>query len=161
MPAKSPPPERRRPHRAGAPPGNLNALKHGFYTGGAVFAPPSRRQETQSPPPGRRRRAGAPPGNLNALKHGFYTGGAVFAPPSRRQETQSPPPGRRRRAGAPPGNTNALKHGFYTRRFKRAHLAGVESTDSSGLIEEIALIRVITRRLVESIDLDGDPYDSG
>jgi len=49
--------------RPGAQPGNANALKHGFYTGGAVFAPPSRPHETgprhalgreQSPRPGRR-----------------------------------------------------------------------------------------------------------
>lgn len=67
----------------------------------------------------------------------------------------SPP---RHRRGAPPGNSNAVKHGFYTRRLKHSHLDGVESTDSSGLIEEIALIRVFTRRLIESIDFDGDPF---
>jgi hypothetical protein len=78
----------------------------------------------------------------------------------RPHETQSPEPGHsQRRRGAPPGNINALKHGFYTCRLKRVHLAGVESTDSIGLAEEIALIRVFTRRLIESIDLDGNPND--
>jgi hypothetical protein len=98
------------------------------------------------------------PDGLVARSSEAPTGGAFFAPPSRPNETQSPRP-RPRRPGAPQGNLNALKHGFYTRRLKRAHLAGVESTDSSGLVEEIALIRVFTRRLIESIDLDGDPND--
>ncbi len=61
--------------------------------------------------------------------------------------------------GAPKGNINALKHGFYTRRFHKRDLTGVESTDSTGLIEEIALIRVFTRRLLESIDPDSDAYE--
>ncbi len=68
------------------------------------------------------------------------------------------PPSPRRR-GAPPGNLNALKHGFYTRRIKKRHLDGVESTDSIGLIEEIALIRVFTRRLIESIHPDSETYE--
>ena len=55
-----------------------------------------------------------------------------------------------RRPGAPPGNQNALKHGFYTRRLKKRDLTGVETTDVSSLVEEIALIRLFTRRLVES-----------
>ena len=61
--------------------------------------------------------------------------------------------------GAPKGNLNALKHGFYTRRIKKSHLTGVETTDASGLIEEIALIRVFTRRLLESIGPEADAYD--
>jgi hypothetical protein len=64
-----------------------------------------------------------------------------------------------RRRGAPKGNSNALKHGFYTRRLKKSHLTGVESTDVSGLIEEIALIRVFTRRLVESCEPEADSYE--
>jgi len=64
-----------------------------------------------------------------------------------------------RRPGAQPGNANALKHGFYTRRFNKQHLDGVESTSLSGLAEEIALIRIFTRRLVESTDLSADVYD--
>jgi hypothetical protein len=83
--------------------------------------------------------------------------GAPVARSSDPQNSQLSRP--KRRPGAPAGNLNALKHGFYTRRLKRAHLAGVESTDASGLVEEIALIRVFTRRLIESIDLDGDPSD--
>jgi hypothetical protein len=131
-------------HRRGVPPGNSNALKHGFYTGGSNSEPPPRSQETKSP------RSWPKAPNVR-------TSSAVFAPPSWRQETQSPPQGHHRR-GAPPGNSNALKHGFYTRRLKHTYLDGVESTDSSGLIEEIALIRVFTRRLIESIDFDGDPF---
>jgi len=64
-----------------------------------------------------------------------------------------------RRPGAPTGNHNALKHGFYTRRLKKRDLTGVESTDASGLVEEIALIRIFTRRLVESCLPDADFYE--
>ncbi len=64
-----------------------------------------------------------------------------------------------RHRGAPPGNTNALKHGFYTRRFKKHDLTGVEETNVKGLAEEIALIRIFTRRLVESCDPTADMYD--
>lgn len=64
-----------------------------------------------------------------------------------------------RHRGGQPGNSNALKHGFYTRRIKQSHLNGIESTDISGLIEEIALIRVFTRRLVESCNTDADAYE--
>jgi hypothetical protein len=61
--------------------------------------------------------------------------------------------------GAPKGNVNAVKHGFYTRRLHKRDLIGVESTDVTGLIEEIALIRVFTRRLLESIGPDTDAYE--
>jgi hypothetical protein len=64
-----------------------------------------------------------------------------------------------RRPGAPPGNHNAFKHGFYTRRLKKRDLTGVESTDVSSLVEEIALIRLFTRRLVESCLPDADSYE--
>jgi hypothetical protein len=65
----------------------------------------------------------------------------------------------KRPRGAPRGNTNAFKHGFYTRRLKKNDLNGVESTDTSGLVEEIALIRVFTRRLLESSLNNASFYD--
>lgn len=58
-------------------------------------------------------------------------------------------PSPKRRRGGQPGNINALKHGFYTRRFTQTDLAGVESTDYHGLMEEIAIIRLYARRLIE------------
>jgi len=64
-----------------------------------------------------------------------------------------------RRRGGQFGNLNALKHGFYTRRIKKRDLSGVESTNIKGLAEEIALIRIFTRRLVESVDPAADLYD--
>ncbi len=64
-----------------------------------------------------------------------------------------------RRRGAPLGNSNAFKHGFYTRRLRKRDLSGVESIHDNGLQEEIALIRVFTRRLVEACDpANDDPY---
>jgi hypothetical protein len=83
--------------------------------------------------------------------------GSYYEPPSQRQPPQAPSLGPRRR-GAPPGNLNALKHGFYTRRLHKRHLSGLETTNPSGLVEEIALIRLFTRRLLESIDPDSDSY---
>jgi len=54
---------------------------------------------------------------------------------------------------------NAFKHGFYTRRFKKRDLSGVEATNIKGLAEEIALIRIFTRRLVETADPSADLYE--
>ncbi len=61
--------------------------------------------------------------------------------------------------GAPLGNLNALKHGFYTRRLKKRDLTGVETTDLKSLVEEIALIRIFTRRLVEACAPSADLYE--
>lgn len=68
-------------------------------------------------------------------------------------------PSRSRRPGAQPGNNNALKHGFYTRRFRPRDLTGVESANIKNLAEEIALIRIFTRRVVEESVKDPDFYD--
>ena len=62
----------------------------------------------------------------------------------------------KRHRGGQPGNINALKHGFYTRRFTQNDLAGVESTDYNGLMEEIAIIRLYARRLIELDNLSAD-----
>ena len=64
-----------------------------------------------------------------------------------------------RRPGAQFGNMNALRHGFYTRRFKQRDLSGVESTSIKGLAEEIALIRIFTRKLIESANPSADLYE--
>jgi hypothetical protein len=69
------------------------------------------------------------------------------------------PPTSKNRRGAPLGNMNNFKHGFYSRRLKKRDLSGVESTDVAGLVEEIALIRVFTRRLVESFNPDAGFYE--
>src|SRR5512136_673136 len=69
-----------------------------------------------------------------------------------------PPPSPRRR-GAPLGNINALKHGFYTRRLKKHDLTGVDTTDVKNLVEEIAIVRVFTRRLIESLGPDADSFE--
>jgi len=64
-----------------------------------------------------------------------------------------------KRPGAPLGNLNALKHGFYTRRLKKHDLSGVDATDIKNLVEEIAIVRVFTRRLIESLDPNADAYE--
>jgi hypothetical protein len=58
-----------------------------------------------------------------------------------------------KKRGAQPGNLNALKHGFYTRRIPRADLTSLDTTQFNGLEEEIAMLRLLTRRL---IDLSAD-----
>ena len=63
-------------------------------------------------------------------------------------DTTSPTPQKRPR-GAPPGNTNALKHGFYSRRFKRSELNDLEDIPFASMEDEIDMLRVCMRRLVE------------
>jgi len=57
-----------------------------------------------------------------------------------------------KRPGAPLGNFNGFKHGFYTTRVKKRSPSPDEVTDLKSLCDEIALIRVFTRKLVESCD---------
>ena len=53
-----------------------------------------------------------------------------------------------RKRGAQPGNKNALKHGFYAQSFAPLELEDLKNL-SDGLIDEISLLRVCTRRLFE------------
>ncbi|MDR3577206.1 MAG: hypothetical protein P4L50_25375 [Anaerolineaceae bacterium] len=55
----------------------------------------------------------------------------------------------RRRRGAPNGNRNALKHGFYSRQFKPADLKDLARCQYTDLSDEIAVLRVQLRRVIE------------
>jgi len=63
-----------------------------------------------------------------------------------------------RKKGAPYGNWNALKHGFYSKRFKPLELSDLDTALGEGLEDEIALLRVIIRRVFEYAD-DEDSQD--
>jgi hypothetical protein len=55
-------------------------------------------------------------------------------------------PGRKR--GAQPGNLNALKHGFYSRLFQEGEVLDLEARGIEGMTDEIAMLRVWTRRVM-------------
>jgi hypothetical protein len=55
----------------------------------------------------------------------------------------------KRSRGGQPGNRNALKHGFYAASFPSAEVRDLENTTFTGLSEEIALLRVYIRRVIE------------
>jgi hypothetical protein len=54
-----------------------------------------------------------------------------------------------RQSGAQPGNWNAFKHGYYSRRFNPVELKDLDAVLSDGLVDEIALLRVIIRRVFD------------
>ena len=58
----------------------------------------------------------------------------------------------KRKKGAQPGNLNALKHGFYSRQFQERELTDLEEIDAEGLENEIAMLRVMMRRLMERVN---------
>jgi hypothetical protein len=58
-----------------------------------------------------------------------------------------PPPKRSR--GAQPGNLNALKHGFYSRIFQDREALDLEALLDSDLKDEIAMLRVVIRRVLQ------------
>ncbi len=66
----------------------------------------------------------------------------------------------KRKRGGQPGNTNALKHGFYSHRFNNLELADLGTALSDGLTDEIALLRVIIRRVFEYADTDAQSLDT-
>ena len=52
-----------------------------------------------------------------------------------------------RKRGGQPGNLNALKHGFYSKHFQKSELKDLE--EIGDLQEEIQMLRVVTRRLLQ------------
>ena len=54
-----------------------------------------------------------------------------------------------RKPGAQPGNVNALKHGFYSEQFRNGELADLDSFEDTDLNDEIGMLRVYLRRLLE------------
>ncbi len=58
-----------------------------------------------------------------------------------------------RKRGGQPGNSNALKHGYYSKSFKKAEAADLEEMgQEADLSSEIAMMRVIIRRVFEAAD---------
>lgn len=68
-------------------------------------------------------------------------------------------PSPQRHPGAPIGNTNALKHGFYSRRLKKRDLQGLDSIPQNSLAEEVSILRVLIRTLLER-SADQSDFDS-
>jgi hypothetical protein len=54
-----------------------------------------------------------------------------------------------RKSGGQPGNTNAVTHGFYSQRFKKKLLVGSPDPNPNNLKEEIVLLRIFLRRIIE------------
>lgn len=65
-----------------------------------------------------------------------------------------------RRRGGQPGNVNAVKHGFYSRRFRDLEAADLEGALQDGLGDEIALMRVMIRRVFEYANEEAACLDS-
>ncbi len=64
-----------------------------------------------------------------------------------------------RKRGGQPGNMNALKHGFYSRNFHE--LEGVDLANmSEGLVDEIALMRVLVRRVFEKANTEDNDIEN-
>lgn len=64
----------------------------------------------------------------------------------------------KRKRGGQPGNINALRHGFYSSLFKPLEAKDLENILSTGLEDEIAMLRVATRRAFELAN-DADDID--
>lgn len=69
-----------------------------------------------------------------------------FTTPSEPEEVS------KRKRGAPPGNLNAFKHGFYSKRFNTGELLDLDNITEGSISEEIAMMRVITRRVVDLME---------
>lgn len=61
-----------------------------------------------------------------------------------------------RKRGAQPGNRNAFKHGFYSRGFRSLELEDLQHITSGGVLDEIDMLRVLSRRLFELV-MQGEP----
>ena len=76
-------------------------------------------------------------------------------PTASQADTAGANQGQRRRGGQP-GNHNAYKHGFYSRYFTHIECRDLEVIKVEGLDDEIALIRIVARRLLELVNCAED-----
>lgn len=60
-----------------------------------------------------------------------------------------PPPAPKRKRRNPQDTQNTAKHGFYSRKFREAEISELDASLSAGLVDEIAAIKVVMRRLFE------------
>jgi len=65
----------------------------------------------------------------------------------------------KRKRGGQPGNKNAYKHGFYSRRFRALELSDLSIVLTDNLDDEIALVRVIMRRLFSIANKEAKTLD--
>jgi hypothetical protein len=61
---------------------------------------------------------------------------------------------------APFGNPNALIHGFYARAYRAGELADLDAMLTEGLQDEITMLRIATRRVIEFIDEFQEPKEA-
>lgn len=61
--------------------------------------------------------------------------------------TNNMPKNNKRKRGGQPGNINALRNGFYFNQFKPLEVKDLEDLPSTGLEDEIAILRIATRRV--------------
>ena len=62
-----------------------------------------------------------------------------------------------RKRGAQPENKNALKHGFYSTAFRNGEIKDLDTLLNEGLRDEIDMMRVVTRRVIEYISKFSNP----
>jgi hypothetical protein len=60
-------------------------------------------------------------------------------------------PQTKRKRGAPKGNLNALKHGIFSEQLRGADISALQAIDPTSVKDEITVLRVILRRLIELI----------
>ncbi len=65
----------------------------------------------------------------------------------------------KRKPGGQPGNTNALKHGFYSPRFTKLEIKDLETILPNNLEDDIALHRVMNRRMFDMASKKADTLD--
>jgi len=70
-----------------------------------------------------------------------------------------PRPKVKRKSGGQPGNINALKHGFYSRRFTKLEIKDLATILPANLEDDIALHRVMNRRMFDLADRDAKTID--
>jgi hypothetical protein len=73
-----------------------------------------------------------------------------------RQPTPTPKPRTPRKRGGQPGNTNAVTHGYYAKLLTQPEAADLGAFVGDGIDNEIGLMRVYIRRLLELADGEED-----
>jgi hypothetical protein len=65
----------------------------------------------------------------------------------------------KRKRGGQEGNQNAVKHGFYARHLRPSEIKDLQETSISGVQEEIAMQRIVARRLVKCLEQAQGPAE--